>query len=81
MISESDRCDLYMGLGRGGPQQHGAMVVKLAGMVELLGKFHGGESAYVEPTVHYLKFYANYQSRNRNHHKQMDDRKSESILG
>jgi len=31
--------------------------------------------------VHYLKFYTDYQSRNRNHHKQMDDRKSESILG
>src|SRR5947207_15868394 len=51
MISESDRCDLYTGLGRGGPQRRDTIVVKLAGVVELLGKFRGGESAYVEPTV------------------------------
>ena len=52
MISESDRCDLYTGLGRGGPRGRGAMTLRLVSTVELFGKFRGGESAYVAATVH-----------------------------
>lgn len=51
MISESDRCDLYTGLGQGGPRRRGAMTLRLASAAELLGKFRGGESAYVAATV------------------------------